>query len=149
MKKYLPIIIVGLAIIVAALLVVNSRFQNDGALQDANEAVTALPERFETQTNTEGGVTAAILPKNISDDIWDFIVTLDTHSGALDEDILAVSVLVDDVGKEYGPVAWEGDPSGGHHREGILKFRALAQKPQMIKLVIRGIGGIKERAFIW
>lgn len=111
--KFLPFIIVGVAVILAALLIAGSRFQNNGASQDANEAVTDSPGRFETQTNTEGGVTIAVLPKNISGVVWEFEIALDTHSGALDEDMAAISVLVDDMDKEYGPVAWEGDPPGG------------------------------------
>lgn len=63
--------------------------------------------------------------------------------------MIAVSFLIDGAGREYAPLAWDGDPPGGHHREGILKFKALAQKPETIKLAIRGIGGINEQIFAW
>lgn len=149
MKKYLPVIIIGIAIIAAVLLVANSRFQNNGAMQDANEKALVSPGSFGTQTNSEGGVTVSVLPKTISGSVWEFNITLDTHSGALDEDMVAASVLADDAGKEYASFAWEGDSAGGHHRAGILKFRVPTQKPETIKLVIRGIGGIEERVFMW
>lgn len=108
-----------------------------------------LQKNFELQTSSEGAVIVTVLPKTVSESGWEFEITLDTHSGALDEDMVAVAVLVDDAGKEYAPLAWEGDSPGGHHREGILKFEALAPKPETIKLVIRGVGGISERVFIW
>lgn len=148
--KYLPFIIIVGAIVAVAFLIMNSRFQNDGVIQDANGGASDLQKNFESQINNNGAVTVTVLPKSISESgPWEFKVTLDTHSGALDEDMVAVSVLIDGTGREYAPLAWEGDPAGGHHREGILKFKALAQKPEEIKFVIRGIGGINERIFAW
>lgn len=148
--KYLPFIIIVGAIVAVVFLIADSRFQNDGVIQDANGGALDLQKNFESQTNSEGAVTITVLPKNILESgLWEFKVTLDTHSGALDEDIVAASVLIDGAGREYAPLAWDGDPAGGHHREGILKFKALAQKPETIKLVIRGISGINERIFTW
>lgn len=147
--RFLSFIIIGGAVVAAVFLVANSRFQNENSIQDTNGGISDLQKNFASQTNSEGTVAVTILPQNILESGWEFEITLDTHSGALDEDIIAAAVLVDGAGKEYAPFAWEGDSAGGHHREGILKFKALAQKSEMIKLVIRGIGGISERVFIW
>lgn len=147
--KFLPFVIIGIAVVVAVFLIVNSMFQNENSIQDANGKASDLQKNFESQTNSEGAVIVTVLPKTVSESGWEFEITLDTHSGVLDADIVAAAVVVDDAGKEYAPLAWEGDSPGGHHREGILKFEALAQKPETIKLVIRGIGGINERIFIW
>lgn len=147
--RFLPFIIIGGAVVAAIFLVANSRFQNENSIQDANGEALDLQKNFESQTNNEGAVTVMVLPKTVSESGWEFEITLDTHSGALNEDMTAVAVLVDGAGKEHAPLAWEGDSAGGHHRAGILKFKALAQKPEMIKLVIRGIGDIPERVFTW
>lgn len=147
--RFLPFIIIGGAVVAAIFLVANSRFQNENPIQDANGGISVLQKNFESQTNNEGAVTVMVLPKTVSESGWEFEITLDTHSGALNEDMTAVAVLVDGAGKEHAPLAWEGDSAGGHHRAGILKFKALAQKPEMIKLVIRGIGDIPERVFTW
>ena len=104
---------------------------------------------LESQTNSEGGVTVMVTPKNLSVVSWNFEVSLSTHSVELDEDLIKVAVLVDENGKEFKPISWEGSPAGGHHREGILKFNALTPKPESIKLIIREVGGIKERVFVW
>lgn len=147
--KHLPFIIVGIAIVAGAILIANSRFQNKGAIQDAKEETSDFPKLFESKTNSEGAVIITVLPKTVSESGWEFEITLDTHSGALDDDMIAVAVLVDGADKEYAPLSWDGDPPGGHHREGILKFKALAPKPETIRIIIRGIGGINERIFTW
>lgn len=148
--KRLPFIIIGGAIVAAVFLIANSRFQNENPTQDANGEASDLQKNFESQTNNDGAVTIAVLPQNISESgLWEFKVTLDTHSGALSEDVAAVSVLVDDAGKEYAPLMWEGDPPGGHHREGILRFDAIQPPPASFTLNIGGIGGVPKRSFLW
>ncbi|OGH17301.1 MAG: hypothetical protein A3C30_01715 [Candidatus Levybacteria bacterium RIFCSPHIGHO2_02_FULL_40_18] len=101
-----------------------------------------------TKTDSRGEVTVEATPKNIQEDVFEFEIVMDTHSVALDQDMAAVSKLIDDRGSEYKPTLWKGDGPGGHHRSGILRFERIAQKPKSIKLIIGSIGGA-ERNFSW
>jgi hypothetical protein len=116
---------------------------------DQHEAA-APPAAYETKTDKQGAVTVAVKPIEIAEGAasWTFEVVLDTHSVELDDDLAAQSVLIDGQGNEYRPISWEGDPPGGHHRKGVLKFTTLSQA-DMIQLKIRGIGGVVERIFRW
>ena len=100
---------------------------------------------LQTQSVTIGTVTYKVTPKTItrSATTWDFEVTLDTHTGSLDQDLVAIVRLVDDKGREYKAIKWEGDPPGGHHREGTLSFQPIDLKPKKIILQI------EERKFEW
>ncbi|MDO8487382.1 MAG: hypothetical protein Q7S45_03755 [Candidatus Curtissbacteria bacterium] len=100
-----------------------------------------------SQTNSQGTVSIAVTLKNVSQPV--FKIVLDTHSGSLDEDIAASSVLIDDQGNTKQPIAWEGNPAGGHHREGELKFQAITPGSKSITLKIRDIGEVSERSFTW
>lgn len=102
-------------------------------------------QNLETQENNEGPVSLKVTPK----DLWNFEVSLDTHSEELSEDLVAVSDLVDDQGKSHKPTSWEGAPPGGHHREGILKFNPISPRPKSLELKIKNVGGVPERSFKW
>ena len=104
---------------------------------------------LESQTNSEGAVTITVTPKNLSDGTWDFEIALDTHSEELSVDLAAVAILVDDQGKEYSALAWEGDPPGGHHRVGVLSFAPITTQSRSVMLIIRQLGGVQERSFVW
>jgi hypothetical protein len=84
-----------------------------------------------------------------SDTKWNFNVALDTHSEELNANLTEVSVIVTDDGREYLPINWEGDPPGGHHREGILSFDPIVPRPRFIELILKDIGGMEERRFLW
>lgn len=111
----------------------------------------AAPMALAPQTRSEGGVHVKVTPKNITvgADTWDFEVALNTHSVALNQDLANTTVLVDAQGKQYLPMAWEGDPPGGHHRRGVLRFKPLAELPSSFELRISGVGGIDARVFRW
>ena len=111
----------------------------------------AAPMALAPQARSEGGVHVKVTPKNITvpADTWDFEVALNTHSVALDQDLAKTTVLVDAQGEQYLPIAWEGDPPGGHHRSGILRFKPLAVMPSSLELRISGVGGIDTRVFRW
>ncbi|KXK08048.1 MAG: hypothetical protein UZ21_OP11001000857 [Microgenomates bacterium OLB22] len=104
-----------------------------------------------TQTNSEGSVTVKITPENISKDkkTWQFQVILDTHTGSLDEDLTKSAELTDEKRNKQLSLSWDGDPSGGHHREGVLMFPAFQERPQSVTLILRNVGGIAERKFSW
>lgn len=111
------------------------------------------PTNLETKTASEGGITIAVTPQSLTATGWDFKITLDTHTENLDADLTKTATLVADQKQEYKPESWTGDPPGGHHREGILKFPVLPagdlKKPQTFSLKINGLGGVAERIFSW
>lgn len=110
----------------------------------------ALAAELATQANREGSVTVMATPKNVSPGAgsWDFEISLSTHSVALDQDMMRAAVLIVDSSKPQMPLDWHGDPPGGHHRKGVLRFRPSAASPQAIELHIDGVGGVK-RIFRW
>jgi hypothetical protein len=67
----------------------------------------------------------------------------------LSDDLMQTAVLLDDAGRKRSPVAWEGAGPGGHHREGVLKFRPLAPAPAAVELQIQRAGEAKPRSFRW
>ena len=117
------------------------------ALAGAASAAAGL----ETQTNSASGVTVKVTPKNVaaSTTTWEFAVVLDTHSADLSDDLMKSSLLLDGSSEQYAPVAWEGAPPGGHHREGVLRFKALSPRPQAIELQITRPGETAPRSFRW
>lgn len=126
--------------IVLALIVIIYRF--------ASQTKTPI---LSTQTNTEGEVTVEVTPKDLANNSasWDFALSLQTHAIDLDQDLAKSSILIDDNGNQFTPLAWEGDPPGGHHRQGLLRFAALQGQPASIVLSIKNIGDVPERLFKW
>lgn len=114
-------------------------------------AAAATGAQLEQQKNSAGGVTVAVTPKAITADAksWDFSVVLDTHSQDLSDDFAKTTVLVDERGTQYRPVAWEGAAPGGHHRAGVLKFKAAERLPQSLEMRMLRPGESKPRSFRW
>lgn len=108
------------------------------------------PRQLETKTDEQNSVTVTITPANISPQAgeWQFNVLIDTHSVELDQDMVKISVLIDDQGKEYKPLRWEGAEPGGHHREGMLVFKQITPNPKSLGVKISGIGNV-DRSFVW
>jgi hypothetical protein len=109
------------------------------------------PPVFAAQTNREGGVTVTVVPRSLEPGAtsWDFEVSLETHTQSLSQDLTVAALLIDSQGKSHAPVSWEGDPPGGHHRRGLLRFRPLPGNPPAVELRINGIGGVDSRVFRW
>ncbi len=92
-----------------------------------------------------------VAPKALGRDVtvWEFNVVMDTHTKPLSDNLAQAAVLVDEAGRRLVPVAWQGDPPGGHHRKGVLQFSQPAEMPKSIKLQINGVGGAASRTFRW
>jgi hypothetical protein len=103
-----------------------------------------------SQTSNERGIKVVATPRNLSNEAqsWDFEVTLETHTQALNDDLAKSSALIAD-GKRYAPLAWEGAPPGGHHRKGLLRFKRIIPQPPSAELQIRLAGETAPRSFQW
>ncbi len=114
-------------------------------------AAVAAGAQLGEQKSTEAGVTVSVKPQAIAAGAktWNFDVVLDTHSQDLSDDFSKTTVLVDDRGVEYRPLAWEGAGPGGHHRSGVLKFAAGKQVPQSLEMRMTRPGEAKPRSFRW
>lgn len=103
---------------------------------------------LEEQTKSEGQVAITVTPAFAG--TWRFAISLETHSVELSQALEQVSTLIDDRGKEYAPLSWEGDPPGGHHRSGTLVLDGdIDPLASSLTLTIRDIGGIPSRQFTW
>lgn len=102
------------------------------------------------QVSNERGVKITATLQSIPNDAktCDFEVVMETHTQSLSDDLTKSSVLIAD-GKQYQPLNWEGAPPGGHHRKGILHFRAIAPQPASVELQIRLTGESAPRSFKW
>lgn len=114
-------------------------------------AAGAFAAELAVQRSSASGVIVAVTPQSLAAGAksWDFKVVLDTHSAELKDDLAKSAVLVVDGGGSYTPTAWQGDPPGGHHREGTLKFNAISPQPKAIELQIQRPGEPKPRLFRW
>ncbi|HZM28567.1 MAG TPA: hypothetical protein VFB89_14565, partial [Gemmatimonadales bacterium] len=59
------------------------------------------------------------------------------------------TVLLDGTGKKYTPIGWDGAAPGGHHREGVLRFKPVSSKPRSIEIQITRAGEAGPRSFRW
>lgn len=102
------------------------------------------------QTSNQGGVRITVEPRGFLPEAktWDFVITLETHTQPLDDDLAKTATLLAD-GKPSRPRGWEGAPPGGHHRKGVLRFEAVTPLPQAIELQIRRTGEESPRVFRW
>ena len=117
-------IIVGIVMVIALVFIV---------LLPVRKSSTPLP------TLSPSAVEISVLPRAIGENLssWEFNVELTTHASSLEQDMLKISTLTDfGTKKLYTPIAWDGDPPGGHHRSGILKFNAIDPYPSWIIVTI-------------
>ena len=105
---------------------------------------------YEMKSNSENRVRVDVQPVQLTaGQPIKFEVRMNTHSADLGQDMVAVSTLKDNIGREYKATAWQGSPPGGHHRKGVLEFQDLADNTESITLVIREIDNVPERIFNW
>ncbi|HEX8012304.1 MAG TPA: hypothetical protein VF814_15420 [Casimicrobiaceae bacterium] len=114
-------------------------------------AWSANAAELRAQESAEYGVTVAVTPLNVAAGAkaWEFKVTLDTHSQDLSDDLTKSAVLLDGTGASYKAVDWEGSPAGGHHREGVLRFKPPTAQPKSIELRVERRGEPQPRSFRW
>lgn len=114
----------------------------------ASGRLAAAPTLSPQSTSTEG-VTVKATPRAVSGDAWEFEVVMDTHSQNLNDDLMNAAVLSTADGATSAPVAWQGDPPGGHHRKGALRFKAPKPGTKAIELRILRPGEPAPRIFRW
>lgn len=109
---------------------------------------TAAAQGLAAQSSSAAGVTVKATPRTLPGGAWEFEIVFDTHTQALNDDLLKTATLRVD-GKPLDAAGWQGDPPGGHHRKGVLKFAAADPRAQEIELRITRPGEPKPRSFRW
>ena len=74
---------------------------------------------------------------------------LDTHSQDLGDNLVMSSLLLDGAGGQHSPITWDGAPAGGHHCEGVLRFKPISPRPQTLELKITRAREDAPRLFRW
>lgn len=115
----------------------------------ASAGVSAVD--LKQQSSSEGGVIVRATPRDLSPaaTVWEIEIVLETHSQDLSDDLKAIATLAAEGGSKQAPTAWEGDPPGGHHRKGVLRFSPIKPSPQTIELVILRPRESAARTFRW
>lgn len=108
----------------------------------------SLAQSLPGQSTSAAGVTVKATPRALSGAVWEFEIVFDTHTRELNDDVVKAASLTAD-GRTVAPVDWQGDPPGGHHRKGVLKFNAVEPRPQVIELALARPGEPKPRLFRW
>lgn len=109
----------------------------------------AAPAPLPPVTTSEAAVTVKVTPRTLEGALWEFDVVFDTHSQELKDDLLKTAVLVAPDGSETAPLEWKGAAPGGHHRAGVLRFRAIDPAPATVVLRMARPGEPKPRIFQW
>ena len=115
------------------------------AVPSAAAAAGALP----AQSSAAGGVTVKATPRMLAGPVWEFELVFDTHTQDLNDDpVKSASLRAAGVAGAV-PLAWQGDPPGGHHRKGVLRFKAPTPVPAAIELRLQRAGEPSPRVFRW
>lgn len=105
---------------------------------------------YQAQSNNQNSVRVDVRPVQLLPGRpAKFEIRMNTHSGDLSQDLVAVCSLKDSSGREYRPTSWDGSPPGGHHRSGVLEFPELGDAARSITLVIREVANVPQRVFNW
>jgi hypothetical protein len=112
----------------------------------------AFAAELAAQSSENDGVTIAVKPVDISAGAaaWSFEVSLSTHTKDLNDDLVRTTYIVNRAGKKKeAPTGWKGDAAGGHHRKGVLSFKAITPPPTALELRIQRVGEKAPRVFRW
>ena len=125
-------------------------FTDDSGVVNVIAVSNAAKLGYAPQISNERQVKISATLQNIPKDAktWDFEVVLETHTHALSDGMENSSLLIAN-GKQHKPISWEGSLPGGHHRKGMLRFKAIAPQPASVELQIRLIGDPTPRSFKW
>jgi len=106
---------------------------------------------FEARVSDAAGVSIMVTPRPLApgSTTWEFEVAMNTHVRPLAEDLTTAAVLIEADGQRAAPVGWQGDPPGGHHRKGVLRFPAPSAPQPTFELQLSGVGGAALRTFRW
>lgn len=119
------------------------------AIVAAGLQAAAAPAALPAVVTTQAAVTVKVTPRSIDSAAWEFDVVMDTHVQELGDDLLKSAKLVAADGSELAPFEWKGSAPGGHHRTGVLRFRAPTPAPATIVLRITRPGETQPRVFQW
>jgi hypothetical protein len=108
----------------------------------------AAAQKLSEQSSSAAGVTVKATPRALSGGVWEFEMVFDSHTQELKDDLMKSASLVAD-GKTLTPATWQGDPPGGHHRKGVLRFNAIDPQPRAMELTLTRLGEPKPRSFRW
>ena len=138
MNKTITVFILALAFIGGFLFLYNPKPASTPAKE--NSPASGTQQKWESKIDDQASVTVTVTPSDLSvaSGEWKFNVVMDTHSVELDQDMTKVAILIDEQGKEYKALSWEG-PVGGHHREGVLVFSPIIPTPKSVELKITGL----------
>jgi hypothetical protein len=100
------------------------------------------------QSSSAAGVTVKATPRALAGPVWEFELVFDTHSQDLKDDP-AKSASLHAGSTSAAPLAWQGDPPGGHHRKGVLRFKAITPAPAALELRLQRAGESSPRVFRW
>lgn len=143
MRKYF---LIGLAIAAIAVYSYSHDFEAAKLISESSAAEAGYAPQASNEREIKVTVTLKAIPNATK--TWDFEVTLESHTQALNDDLAKSAVLIAG-GKQYTPLGWEGAPPGGHHRKGRLHFNAIAPQPASVNLQIRLSGDAAPRSFKW
>ena len=146
------LIFIGIAVIGAGLAVMMQNYSNSKNSPQTGNSVSSSPSanKWESKIDDQENVSIEVTPLDLSPGLaeWKFNISMNTHSVDLNQDLMYAAVLIDDKAEVYKPLKWEGAAPGGHHRNGVLTFKAINQAPRSIVLKISNVGSV-ERSFTW
>jgi hypothetical protein len=111
-----------------------------GGRSGTDPEAPAIGGELSTRTFNAGTVEVSVVPLRIDASGAAFRITLSTHSGDLAID-LAEAASLEVNGVAWSGAAWDGDPPGGHHRQGTLTFPPAGPATGDVRLVIEGLQG--------
>jgi hypothetical protein len=105
---------------------------------------------YDELIDRQAGIRVSVLPVSLTRGHQArFKVWITTHSGELNQNMLKISLLLDDQDREYSPIRWKGSQPGGRYYHGDLFFPPLDDNVKWVKLLIKGVGGVENRDFTW
>ncbi|MDH4189122.1 MAG: hypothetical protein OEW21_02800 [Betaproteobacteria bacterium] len=100
------------------------------------------------QSSTIDGVTLTATLR-IAGPLWGFDLADNTHTQDLADDPAKTARVFADGVSGDAALGWQGDPPGGHHRKGVLRFKPVSPAPRAIELRIERPGEATPRSFLW